>query len=150
LIEKFARNYKLVEPMMRELAALAFDGKVWGASEPTDIHKQTLALAGKWQAVVSYGVPPFGNDPAPGNSTPSGGAVIAQLADNEFLVFGFRARVQFSNEQLGSRLLYSRVEEGHFDHGRWIFERVLNGDQVDWGLNFTDLPQLLRVKMASY
>src|SRR5207253_82507 len=34
LIDKFARNYEIVEPMMRELAALSFEGKVWGASEP--------------------------------------------------------------------------------------------------------------------
>ncbi len=81
---------------------------------------------------------------------PSGGAMIAQLADNEYLVFGVHARVQFSNSQLGSRLIYARVEEGHYDHGRWIFERVWNGDQTDWGLNFTDLPQVLRVKLASF
>ena len=34
--------------------------------------------------------------------------------------------------------------------GEWIFERVWNGDQSDYGLNFTALPQLLRVKLATY
>ena len=43
-----------------------------------------------------------------------------------------------------------RVEEGHYDEvGKWVFERVWNGDETDYGLNFTDLPQLLHVKLAT-
>ena len=34
--------------------------------------------------------------------------------------------------------------------GQWVFERVWNGDQTDYGLNFTSAPQLLRVKLATY
>jgi hypothetical protein len=29
-------------------------------------------------------------------------------------------------------------------------ERRWNGDQVDWGLNFTVQPRVLKVKMAKY
>ena len=48
-------------------------------------------------------------------------------------------------------VLYERVEEGHYDaSGKWVFERVWNGDQTDYGLNFTTLPQVLRVKLAAY
>jgi beta-galactosidase GanA len=43
-LEAFARNYTLVEPMMRELAALNLRGKVWGAAEPTETHVQQLML----------------------------------------------------------------------------------------------------------
>jgi len=150
LIEKFAKSYRLVEPMMRELAALSYAGKVWGAAEPTDTHQQTIALPGNLQAIISYGMEPFGNPKPVGNSELCGGALIAQLADNEFLVTGYHARVQFSSTSLGSRLIFARIEEGHYENGKWIFERVWNGDQADWGLNFTDLPQVLRVKVASY
>ena len=44
-----------------------------------------------------------------------------------------------------------RYEEGHFDgEGRWVFDRLWNGDQTDYGLNFTDRPRLLRVVTATY
>ena len=43
-----------------------------------------------------------------------------------------------------------RVEEGHYKDGKWVFERVWNGDQTDWGLNFTSRMHVLKVRMASY
>ena len=46
--------------------------------------------------------------------------------------------------------MLARVEEGNYEHGKWIFERIWNGDQTDWGLNFTGLPQVLRVRLAEY
>jgi beta-galactosidase GanA len=42
------------------------------------------------------------------------------------------------------------VEEGHFQDGKWVFDRLWNGDLTDWGLNFTSAPQVLKVKMATY
>ena len=45
----------------------------------------------------------------------------------------------------------ARVEEGRFDaSGRWVMERNWNGDQVDWGLNLTGRPVLLKVRMGRY
>ncbi|HVY24442.1 MAG TPA: DUF5597 domain-containing protein [Steroidobacteraceae bacterium] len=151
LINTFAQNYTLVAPMMRELAELSFAGKVWGVAEPADVHQQTISLHHQWQATVSYGLSLFGNPPPPGNAEPSGGVLIAELGDNEYLVTGYHARVAFSNPSLGSRMLYARVEEGHYDdQGQWVFDRVWNGDQTDWGLNFTSIPQVLHVKLASF
>jgi beta-galactosidase GanA len=46
--------------------------------------------------------------------------------------------------------MMARVEEGHFVDGQWVFDRVWNGDQTDYGLNFTSAPQVLKVKMATY
>jgi Domain of unknown function (DUF5597) len=34
-------------------------------------------------------------------------------------------------------------------NGKWQFLRVWNGDQTDWGLNFTSVPQVLRVRFAA-
>jgi len=150
LVELFAHNYKLVEPMMRELAAHSYAGKIWGASEPTDVHKQTLMLSNQWQAEISYGRDPFGRPEPKGNSSPMGGAMIAEVGKDEYLVFGYKSRVEFSHPAFGSRVVFARVEEGHYENGKWIFERVWNGDQTDWGLNFTAQPQVLRVKLAAY
>ena len=151
IFAQFGRNYLLMEPMMRPLARLSFAGKVWGASEPTDTHEQRIALGRRWQVNLSYGRPQFGTDPPTGNKIPAGGALIAELAPDEFLVTGFQARVNFESAQLdGKRFMLARVEEGHYDVERWVFERVWNGDQTDWGLNFTSAAQLLKVRLATY
>jgi beta-galactosidase GanA len=147
----FGRNYVLAAPMMRELARLSAAGKVWGAAEPADTHEQIVGLGDRWQVAVSYGRPEFGNPAPTGNPTPSGGVLIAELNPDEYLVCGFHARVNFQNAAgRHGPFLMARVEEGHYDHGNWVFERVWNGDQTDWGLNFTSVPQVLRVRLAGY
>ncbi|MEO8113536.1 MAG: DUF5597 domain-containing protein, partial [Phenylobacterium sp.] len=149
-VEAFAANYRLVEPMMRPLAALSFQGKVWGGAEPTATHEQRIDL-GPWAAAVSYGRPQFGMDPPKGNSPPSGGVLIAELGKDEYLLTGFHARVDFQRAAGDRRpVIFARVEEGRFEDGKWVFERVWNGDQTDYGLNFTSSPQVLRVRLATY
>lgn len=150
-IDTFGQNYRLAGPMMRELARLSFAGKLFGGAEPTDTHEQNIDLGEHWQAVVSYGRPQFGMDAPVGNPTPSGGVIIGELAPDEFLVSGFHARVDFRRVHSDDgRFLLARVEEGHYDNGDWVFERVWNGDQTDYGLNFTSVPQVLRVRLAAY
>jgi len=154
-IETFARNYELVEPMMREIAALAFAAKVWGAAEPAETHMQHILLGGgnsaRWQVEVSYGREMFGDADPKGNTKLCGGVLIAQLEPDEFLVTGYHVRVRFERtQQMSKPYMLARVEEGHYERGKWIFERLWNGDQTDWGLNFTGLPEVLRVRLAEY
>lgn len=178
VINAFAEAYKLLAPMAEVWARLSFEGEVWGVSEPDapnegqkevwnakasentwtpeqklgDYYTQTLDL-GQWDAEVTYGREMFWINPPEGNERPSGGVLIARLAENEYLVTGFRARVTLSPsaEQKDQRFMIVRVEEGHFNRkGEWVFERVWNGDQTDWGLNFTSKPHVLKVKMATY
>ena len=177
-IEHFAQNYRLLAPMAREWAKMSFEGKVWGVAEPVDTnatnekiwnaeatpeeqkaeaaknaanYTQLLDL-GLWDAEVTYGRHMFWIDPPIGNNPSSGGVLIAQLSDNEYLVTGYRARVTFkgSAELQGKKYMIDRVEEGHYKDGQWVFERVWNGDQTDWGLNFTSRLHILKVRMAIY
>lgn len=177
-IEHFAQNYRLLAPMAREWAKLNFERKLWGVAEPVDTnatnekiwnaeatpeeqkaeaaknaanYTQLLDL-GLWDAEVTYGRHMFWIDPPVGNHPSSGGVLIAQLSDNEYLVTGYRARVTFkgSAELQGKKYMIDRVEEGHYKDGQWVFERVWNGDQTDWGLNFTSRMHLLKVRMATY
>ena len=157
VIAPFAANYTLLGPWDREWAKLSFEGKVWGVSEADDRSPQTLDLGGKWIATVTYGQGQFGftHLPAPPRAEgqhPDGGLIVAPLGPDEFLVTGFHARIEFSLADKTSSLhpMMARVEEGHFQDGKWIFERVWNGDQTDYGLNFTSEPQLLRVRLATY
>ncbi len=169
----FAELYRLFGPMAREWADISFRHPTWGVSEPVDTvdasqkiwnaqatdkpehtgddYTQRIDL-GKWTAEVSYGRPMFYIDPPTGNQPASGGALIAELGDDEYLVTALRARVSFSpNRELnGEQFMMARVEEGHFENGQWVFERVWNGDQTDWGLNFTSRPHVLKVKLVTY
>ena len=154
-IDAFAANYRLFRPMQRVWAKLAYAGRTWGVSEPTApeaLHKQMMEL-GRWRATATFGQGQFGIDPPTGNPTPSGGAAIAELGPDEYLVTGYHARVTFDlpAPKPGEHMIIDRVEEGHFDaQERWVFERVWNGDQTDYGLNFTSVPQVLKVKLATY
>jgi beta-galactosidase GanA len=148
-IEPFARIYQLLAPLSREIAALSFQGKVWGVSENPKEPQAQLELSSGWRATVSYGLPQFGMDPPKGNPTPIGGALIAQLSPNEFLVTGCHARVSLVSSG-EPRKHVARVEEGVYRDGAWEFLRVWNGDQVDSGLNFTACPAVLHVRFAEY
>lgn len=178
VINEFAQHYRLVAPMMREWAQWMFEGRVWGVAEPLDTldhaqqiwnaeatplekekHAKERAAAltqtldlGLWNAEVTYGRPMFWIAPPEGNAKAEGGALIAKLADDEFLVTAHQARVEFkpSSELADKNYMIERVEQGYFDKGKWVFERVWNGDQTDWGLNFAKRPFFLKVKMASY
>jgi beta-galactosidase GanA len=93
----------------------------------------------------------FGDGEAKGNPAPCGGVLVAELGPNEYLVTGYHARVRFERaRESKTPFMLARVEEGRYEQGKWIFERLWNGDQTDWGLNFTNLPQVLRVRLAEY
>jgi beta-galactosidase GanA len=158
MLEPFLPAYRVLGPMAREWAKISFEDRVWGVAKPDDGSAQSLDL-GRWTAKVSWGEWQFGyqswtwtgpiDKP---ESLPRGGVLIAQLAPDEFLVIGQYARIEFdlTDKSTGRKPLFDRVEEGRFDHGEWVLERLWNGDQTDYGLNFTDLPQVLRVKLATY
>ena len=103
--------------------------------------------------VVSYGLPQFGpgNQP-PGDPEPTGRALVAQLAENRFLVAGFFCRVDFrvGDAAAGKHRQFLRVEEGIYRNGACDPIRIWNGDQTDWGLNFSSAPQVLRVSLGTY
>lgn len=159
-LEPFAANYRLLAPMAREWAKLSFEGEVWGVAEPDGGERQQLDL-GRWSATVSYGEWQFGMsdwtwlgafDKPEESRKRAGGALIARLGPDEFLVTGRYARVTFgfAKKDGAHGLIFDRVEEGHFEQGRWVMDRLWNGDQTDYGLNFTTVPQVLRVRLATY
>lgn len=178
VIENFARHYRAIAPAMREWAKMLFENNSWGFAEPLDTTGETQKIwnaeatpaekeqhakdraaaltqtvdAGLWDIEVTYGRPMFWIAPPEGNTPASGGALVTQLSDNEYLVTAYKARVEFkpSAELAGKKYMIDRIEEGHFEKGVWILDRVWNGDQTDWGMNFSDRGIMLKVKMAAY
>lgn len=159
IVEPFAASYAVFGSMDRLWARWAFEGRTRGVAEGDDRKDQAIAL-GAWTATVSFQEWQFGekswpNHPSelpPGTEKPSGGAAIAQVGPDEFVIVGQHARVRIaSTKPQGKGAMFARVEEGHFDAaGQWVMERNWNGDQTDWGLNFTASPVILKVRMGRY
>jgi beta-galactosidase GanA len=146
-LEPTARNYRLIAPMMRDVARLNFEGKLQAVAEEKGKTTRTLQF-GPWNAIVSYGA--SRNNRAVGNPEPVGRVLAARIRDNQFLVAGFFCRIDFSPADGDKRRQFLRVEEGTYENGSFKFIRILNGDQTDWGLNFGSEPQVLRVSLATY
>jgi beta-galactosidase GanA len=159
-IEAFASKYRLFAPIAREWARIAATRPTWGTAKAADAADQSTLL-GRWRVTASYEQWEFGerdwtwlkSDPHPTKGVPLGGLVVAQLGADEFLVAGSDVRARFSLDssrggEIGTMM---RVEEGSFGPGgEWVMTRVWNGDQTDYGLNFTATPVLLKVKMGTY
>lgn len=157
-VEAFASKYALFAPIARAWARIAAEHPTWGTARGDDGADQSQTM-GRWRITAQYGLWQFGErdwtwirtDPAPGKNRPVGGMVVAQLGPDEFLLSGSDVRVRFAlaAPKPGETATMLRVEEGHFDAaGQWVFERVWNGDQTDYGLNFTARPVLLRVRLG--
>ena len=158
MVEPFARVFKVFAPMQRQWARWAFEGRTWGVAEGDDHADQTITMNG-WKAKVTFGQWMFGEKEWAGNAKEApphaavaqGGVAIAQVADDEFILVGQFARVRLDDAQGSGRAMIDHAESGQFDaKGRWVMERRWNGDQVDWGLNFTGRPVVLKVKMGRY
>ena len=129
----FASEYAVMAPMMRELAKWGFEGKIKSAIEREDHADQTIDL-GEWQAVVSFGGGERKVSEKP-NSPPSGKLMIVRLGPNRFLAMGTSCRITF--KPMGKNSIrawqYLKVEEGQYEQGIFKLQRVLNGDETDWG-----------------
>jgi len=148
-----ARNFALVDSINGQVAAAAYRGTLHASVEQRGQPKRTIALDNRWRADVSYGAPRWGDAPAelPGTPDATGHVLVVPLGTDEYLVTGFDARVEFARDNADGRhgqLL--RVEEGSYVDGRWKAIRWWNGDETDYGLNFTDKPVLLKVRLGSY
>lgn len=149
----FALNYAIAAPAARVIAQASFEGKVRGTAEQPGQPVQTVKIDDRWNMVVTYGVPQFWfQGEPPGNPEPIGRALVVQLGPDEFLVAGAHARINITaaDPAVAARQIYDHVDEGTYVDGKWVFRRRWNGDQTDYGLNFSGVPQLLRVKLATY
>jgi hypothetical protein len=142
------QNYRLIGPMMREIARLNFEGKLQAAAEERGTPTNTLPF-GAWNAVVSYGGGRRGRAPAV-TAEPKGRVLVARLGDSQFLVAGYFCRVDFRPAAADKHRQFMRVEEGEYENGVFKFLRILNGDETDYGLNLRAEPIALRVSLGVY
>ncbi|WP_343527676.1 DUF5597 domain-containing protein [Sphingomonas sp.] len=156
-LNAFAGPYGALTPVMRDWARLAFEHPAWGASKPDDGADRRTVM-GSWSIQASFGQWQFGekswtwlkSESAPWATEPVGGVAVLHLSADEFLLVGDHVRVRFEPATPDPRAMVLRVEEGHFADGRWVMDRVWNGDQTDYGINIVDRPVVLKVTMARY
>lgn len=158
-VAAFGDKYALMAPIARHWAKIAFERPTWGSAKPADGSDDSGTL-GRWKVTAQYGLWQFGEkdspwlkaDPHPSRDQPVGGAAVAQLGPDSFLVVGSDVRVRFdlAAPAKGEATQLLSVEEGGFDAaGAWAKTRAWNGDQIDYGLNLTR-PTLLRVTLGTY
>ncbi len=157
-LDAFARPYAVFRGMNREWARIAFEHPTWGAGKPDDGAAASTTM-GDWKITASWGEWQFGmkewtwlkSEPVPWGSEPVGGVAVAQLSADQFLFTGDHVRLTFApREGEPATGMVVKVEEGRFVAGRWITDRVWNGDQTDYGINLVDRPVLLKVTMGRY
>lgn len=159
-IEAFAAQYRLFRPIARQWARIAGTSPTWGAAKGADAADQSGVL-GRWRVTAQFELWEFGerdwtwikSDPHPTKGQPVGGMAVAQTGPDEFLLAGSDVRVRFGLDKpaAGENSIMLRVEEGTFaPDGSWVMTRVWNGDQTDYGLNFTAQPVLLKVMLGTY
>ena len=146
-----ARNFAIIAPISSEIAQLEFDGKVKTAVEEPGETSQEVDF-GEWQATVAFGFPQPDGRRAPGTKDAHGGALIARLGTNEFLVTGVDASVSF---HVPGKLPWIRseittAEEGRYENGEWKMQKLLNGDETDRGFQFQGNPEVVRVRLDRF
>ena len=156
-LEAFAAPYRMLAPNARDWAQIAFENPIWGTAKGA---KDQATVMGRWRVSAEYGQWQMGEadwtwiktDPNPLANEPVGGMVVAQLGPDSFLVTGAQVRVRLAlaDAKPGEQAQLIRAEEGGFVDGKWVTTRLWNGDQIDYGFNFTERPVLLRVTMGTY
>lgn len=158
-LDAFAAPYRLLKPIASDWARIAFEHPTWGVAKGKDGADQSTTL-GRWRVTAQFGHWQMGDpswdgvkeNPNPIKDEPVGGAVAAQLAPDTFLITGthVRMRIGLASPANGENGQIISAEEGTFVDGKWQVRRRWNGDQIDYGLNFTGEPVLLKVTMGTY
>ena len=146
-IEAFASKYRLLAPIARDWARLAFEHPATGFAKPADGADQSAVL-GRWKVTAMYGMWEFGErdwtwiemPPQPEQGPPRrrrrDRPARARRVPHRRVrrPHSLRAR---SRRRRATTSQFLDVEEGTFDNGRWVMQRRWNGDQTDYGLNLT-------------
>jgi hypothetical protein len=151
----FAENNRLLGAADAKIAELQFEGRTRTAVEQPGLSQVELTF-GKWSALVSF--PPAYDSGLPTDTlSPSarlhmGRVLIALIGENDFLVLGIDARINFrlTPPAHGMQTQLLRVEDGSYVKGQWKPGRIWNGDETDYGLTFKNPGGMVHVMLGSY
>jgi hypothetical protein len=147
-LKPFAQEYAMAAPMIRELAAWSFEGKISSVVEREDQAAQRIDLGG-WQAMISFGA--GSGEAMHSNARPTGKLLIVRQEENKFIVVGTLCHISFTptGANAGKAWQYLKIEEGHYENGKFKLLRILNGDETDWGgPRFGAAPTVLQITLV--
>ncbi len=134
--EPIALDYRLLSAAAPFLVPLHDAGHVRTAVEEDGMANIPMSFSA-FDLVARFGEvrDGYGGPRGQGNADLSGRVLVAEAAPDRFLITGASANLKFATKlgQRGSVQLIT-VEEGHFDNGHWVRERLLNGDETAFGL----------------
>ncbi|KQM66313.1 hypothetical protein ASE65_14685 [Sphingomonas sp. Leaf16] len=134
--EPIALDYRLLRDVAPILLPLREAGRVRVAVEQDGMANVPMGFAGM-DLVARFGAvrDGYGGPRGQGNADLSGRVIAAQVAADRYLLTGAAANLKFALPlgQDGSVQLV-RVEEGHVESGRFVRDRLLNGDETAFGL----------------
>jgi hypothetical protein len=173
-LTSWGMNFHLIGPMQREIARLNFEGKLQAVAEEQGKATEILPF-GSWNAEITFGPPRRSPNPPGENPKPAGRVLVAQLADNQFLVAGYFCRVDFRPAGTEQQRKLQRVVPGTDEtpsaliDGKWQHRQFLRLEQVTWedgafrhvrtwggrggetnGLYFSEAPVVLHVSLTTY
>jgi len=136
VVEPIALDYQLLRDAAPFLLPLRDAGHAQSAVEEDGMANVPLAFD-NIEAVARFGEvrDGYGGPRGQGNADLSGRVIVAQAGANRFLIVGASANLLFA-PKLGTEghVELVSVEEGHFVEGRWMRDRLLNGDETAFGL----------------
>ena len=167
---QLARLYKMLAGVGAQLAAWQAAGKATAILVDGD-QPETVTLGGYRITIGRGGFGRGGRGPA-GGTAPAGAApqtglgqncigafngceqpetrpfaLIANIAPDEFLFVGSNCTPSFALESGVGRAVVGYKDEGHYENGKWIAGRRLNGDEAGRGLPGNGVIGMLRVKL---
>jgi hypothetical protein len=150
--EALANEYKVLVPMMPQLARWGFEGRILSVVETEDHAQQRIDL-GSWEAVITFGPGRrfMQNSENAEEQRATGKAMLVKLDENEFIATGTGCRFTFepTGKNAGKAWQYLKVKEGYYENGEFVMLRVLNGDQTDWGGPYIgDEPTVLHITLV--
>ena len=148
-----AANFRLMAPAVAVISDLQQKNAIKVAVEEDQITDLLLPFA-KFDSVVTFGIPKpgYGGLFGTGTKNRTGRAMVAEVAPNEFLICGFDSLVRFLPRR-GSKLQkaeFLTAEEGSFIDGKWQTSRLINGDEVFFGIFFPAEGKWVKVKLQAY
>ena len=144
-------DYALLAPAASQIAKWRTEDRLYTAFEHEDHAPGEIDL-GSWKALLTFNAGRRGAAPAQGvNRVPSvGKTMMVKISEDEFYAFGNNVHFTFEpqGKNAGKAWHYLCVEEGHFENGAFVRDRILNGDQTDWGgPTINAQPQVLHIKL---
>ncbi|MGW8190247.1 DUF5597 domain-containing protein [Sphingomonas hankookensis] len=134
--EPIALDYRLLRDVAPILLPLRDAGRVRVAVEQDGMANVPMGFVGM-DLVARFGAvrDGYGGPRGQGNADLSGRVIAAQVAADRYLLTGAAANLKFALPlgQDGTVQVVS-VEEGHVEQGRFVRDRLLNGDETAFGL----------------